>query len=246
MKNPLLLLPVIAAALLTGSCKKSDIYKSIDGCPVSTTINSSYLNDAKEIVYQRILSGEPVLDSGQPVFNQDELNRVLSAIQSVYALHTPLTDSIFNVYQIHTFKTYVLDAITLQVDVNSPEIKNLVGDKATGNPDFDGLMAQYGFSYNGAYPPSSTLPFMDISSNTWYNLQPLVNSFKTFSFIHGAQSEGSAGDGNNITYQINGNMRTIDFSYGFGDCPAGCGGRIIWEFSVDQNCKATYVKTTGK
>ncbi len=245
MKNHLRIV-LLAAALLAGSCKKSNTDQAIDGCPISPSINSAYLNDAKEIVYQRIISGQKVTGSNQPVFNQDELNRVLSAIQSVYVLHTPLTDSIFNVYQVHAFKTYVLNSIEMQVVMSSPEIQNLINGKPTGNPDFDGLMSTYGFTFNPTYPPSYAFNFMNIRSANWYNLVPLVNSFKSFSFIQGAQADGSIGDGNNITYQINGNTRTINFSYGFGDCPAGCGGRIIWSFSVDENCKATYLKTTAK
>ncbi|HEY8781268.1 MAG TPA: hypothetical protein VIM16_06620 [Mucilaginibacter sp.] len=232
----------IAALLLSISCKKSDIYKSIDGCPVDSSISTNYLNDAKEIVYSRILSGDHVSDSNQPIFNQQELDRVLSAIQSVYALHSAQTDSIFNIYQIHAFRRYLLNSVILQVDINAPEIKNLTKGNPSGNVLFDDFLAKYGFSYNTAFPPGATLPFINFTTNTWYNLQAILPVFKSFPFILGAQADGSAGDGNNITYRLNGNQRIIDFSFGYGDCPAGCIGRSTWEFNVDENCRASFVK----
>jgi hypothetical protein len=242
MKNCLFI--ALFAALFCASCKKSDSFNNdVAGCPIDTAISNGYLNDAQEIVYRNILAGANVQGSNQVQFNQRELNKVLSAIQSVYALHSPQTDTVFNVYKIHTFKFYVLNSIILQVNINAPEIKNLINDKVTGNPPFDALMAKYGFVYNALYPPSQQLPFFTLNSNTWYNMQALVPLFKQFSFVLGAQSNGSAGDGNNITYQINGTNRILDFSYGFGDCPAGCLGRKIWEFSVDEHCKATFTRS---
>jgi hypothetical protein len=244
MKNCLFI--TLLAALFCGSCKKSDSFnKDVAGCPIDPAISNGYLNDAQEIVYRNILAGVSVQGSDQVAFNQQELNKVLSAIQSVYALNSPQTDTVFNVYKIHAFKLYVLNSIILQVNLNAPEIKNLAIGQPTGNSSFDTLMAKYGFTYNNntLYPSTSQLPFFAINSNTWYNIQALVPLFKQYSFILGAQSNGTAGDGNNITYQINGTNRILDFSLGFGDCPAGCGGRQIWEFSVDEHCKATFVKS---
>jgi hypothetical protein len=243
MKKIILLFLIVP--LLSDGCKKSAIYKSIAGCPVDSSINTNYLNDAKEIIYSRILSGDQVLGSNQPIFNPQELDRVLSGIQSVYALHSAQTDSIFKVYQIHAFRLYVLNSVILQVDINAPEIKNLIGGKPTGNVLFDNFLAKYGFTYNARLPPGADLPFINFTSNTWYNLQALLPVFKSFSFISGAQADGTVGDGNNITYQINGNVRTLNFSHGFGDCPAGCIGRSTWEYTVDENCKATFVKFTS-
>jgi hypothetical protein len=244
MKN--CLLTALLAVLFCISCKKSNSFNSdVAGCPIDTAINNAYLNDAKEIVYRNILAGANVQGSNQVQFNEQELNKVLSAIQSVYALNSPQTDTVFNVYKIHTFKLYVLNSIILQVNVNAPEIKNLVIGQQTGNSSFDALMAKYGFTYNTytLYPATQQQPFFALNSNTWYNMQALVPLFKQYSFILGAQSNGTAGDGNNITYQINGTNRILDFSIGFGDCPAGCLGRQTWEFSVDEHCKATFTKS---
>jgi hypothetical protein len=241
MKNLILVLLVVA--ILSNACKKSDSLKAIDGCPVSSFINANYLNDAKEIVYRRILSGNQVLNSNQPEFSQLELDRVLSAIESVHALQTAQTDSIFNIIQIHTFKHYVLNSIILKVNLNAPEIQNFINQKPTGNQAFDGLLAKYGFAYNDSSPPSAILPYLDIKSNNWYNIQGLTPYFNQFPFIQNAEGDGTVGDGNDMTYTLNGTKRTINFSIGFGDCPAGCGGRKTWEFSVDENCRANFVKT---
>ena len=244
MKNCLFI--ALLAVLFCTSCKKSDSFNNdVAGCPIDTAISNAYLHDAREIVYRNILAGANVQGSNQVPFNQQELNKVLSAIQSVNALHSQQTDTVFNVYKIHAFKLYVLNSIILQVNVNAPEIKNLINGQPTGNSSFDALMAKYGFTYNNysEFAPTSQVPFFSINSNTWYNMQALVPLFKQYSFITGAQSNGTAGDGNNITYQINGTNRILDFSIGFGDCPAGCGGRKIWEFSVDEHCKATFTKS---
>jgi len=239
----ILLLVISLAAFFLSGCNKSDNLKSVDGCPIDTVISNNYLNDAQEIVYQRILSGDYVMDSNQVQFNQQEIDRVLSAIQSVYALHSAQSDSIFNIDKIHTFKLYVLNSIVLQVNINAPEIKNLVNGQPTGNAAFDDLLAKYGFTYNARYPPTQSLPFFNITSNTWYNMQALLPLFKQFSFIQGAQSDGSIGDGNKIIYQINGTTRTLNFNIGLGDCPAGCTGSYSRQFTIDQNCKATFIKS---
>lgn len=233
---------MLVVAILCNSCKKSDSLKAIDGCPVSSLISTGYLNDAKEIVYRRILNGDHVSDGNKPEFNQQELDRVLSAIQSVYALQTTQTDTIFNIVRIHTFKHYILNSIVLKINLNAPEIQNLISQQPTGNAAFDALLAKYSFTYDSTSPPSPTLPYLTIKSNNWYNTQALIPYFKQFSFIPSAQSDGSVGDGNDITYTLNGNTRTLNFSIGFGDCPAGCGGRKTWQFNVDENCKAGFVK----
>jgi len=229
-------------ALFVCSCQKGTTLASIDACPIDTMVNDQYMNDAKEMLYQNILKGVKVQDSDQPVFNQTEVNRVLSAIQSVYAMHTPRTDSIFNTDKIHAHKIYLLNSVIIKVDVNSPEIKNLVSGKPTGNADFDALLAKYHFTYDGRYPPDANLPFMGLYSDTWYNMKGMVPLFLKYPFIQGAQANGTVGDGNNITYRTSRTSRILDFSIGFGDCPAGCGGRITWEFSVDENCHATQVR----
>jgi hypothetical protein len=237
-----LILPIFIVFILTNSCKKDANLTAIDGCAVSAYVNTNYLTDAQEIVYRRILSGAQVQGSGQPEFNQDELDRVLSAFESIYALHTPTSDSMFTTLKIHTYKVYLLNSMIFKVNMSTPEIKSLITNHTTGNATFDGLMTQYGFSYDGKYPPVTDLPFATFNSANWYNMNGLLPLFSKFPFVSLGQSNGTVGDGNDITYQINGNVRTVEFSIGFGDCPAGCGGRKRWQFTVDANCKARFVK----
>ena len=215
----------------------------IDACPVDTLVAAQYLNDAQELLYTRILSGQQVMGSNQALFNQTELNRILSAIQSVYALTSPERDSVFVRYQIHAFKYELLNSLILGVDINAPQIKNLVSGKPTGDAAFDGLVDQYHFVYNSALPPTDVLPYLTLNSTTWYNMKALVPLFSSFSFIKNVTVNGLAGDGNNITYQTQGTNRILDFSHGYNDCPAGCGNRTHWVFQVDDNCHAVFLKT---
>lgn len=238
-----LFLILLCAVCLIPACKKSNSQSIIDACPIDTLVADQYIHDAQELLYTRILSGQPVAGSNQALFNQTELNRILSAIQSVYALASPERDSVFVRYQIHAFKSYLLNSLVLGVDINAPEIKNLISGKATGNAAFDALVNQYHFVYESSLPPNANLPYLTLNSADWYNMKVLLSRFSSFSFIKNATVNGLAGDGNNITYQTQGTNRILDFSHGYNDCPSGCGSRAHWVFQVDDMCQASFLKT---
>lgn len=62
------------------------------------------------------------------------------------------------------------------------------------------------------------------------------------SIIFADSDKYCTGDGNYIGLERNGDVATITFSIGRGDCPAGCTYRKFWEFKVLGD-KAYFIKS---
>jgi hypothetical protein len=179
-----------------------------------------------------------------PELDSLEIDKILKIINSVYNLHSILTDSILNYYKIHAFHCYSFNSINLSVDTSLAEIQNLAnGIIPTGNSALDNVINTYGFdSVKTAYSYPS-FPWLTIYTKNEYNMLPVERDFNNLPQIIIAEfNKGCIGDGMNIQLLRTANTATITFSIGWGDCPAGCIYHRYWEFNV-TNSIASYVRT---
>ena len=224
---------VLICFLIIGCEKESISYRQ--DIEIDTFLLNNYLDDAKQLYVKEINA-----DSTHPNYNialldSKKINKILSLFQAVYNLKSPESDTIFKVYKIHTLFCYSLNSIVLKVNTDAPEINNLsMGIIPTGDQQLDDLLITYKFDsvrLSYSYP---SFPWLSVNTEESYNLIPIINAFEKLPSVLIAENNGGCFDGNNIEIINEGEKTTLDFSIGFGDCPAGCIYRKHWKFIIEN------------
>ncbi|HEV2670300.1 MAG TPA: hypothetical protein VGU74_04355 [Gemmatimonadales bacterium] len=69
--------------------------------------------------------------------------------------------------------------------------------------------------------------------------------FGAITGVRFAEPDGLIGDGNNIAGSIEDARVLLDYSVGYGDCPAGCTGRRFYHFAVHDEGTVDYLGASG-
>lgn len=227
--------------LLAFSCKKDPVTN--DHCQVSQEVRDRHAEDARRLLFREIYQDSLHPDRHTAAFNQDKLTVLLQAFQAVYSLNIPERDTVVETFGIHTYPDLGLYSIALLVDPEAPEMAEMIAGNPTQDPVFDSLLAAFALS---EVSPSLFYPefnWVTLISETPWNLFPFCEELETLDFVYIAEpGGGAAGDGNNIKLIRIGNQLELDFSIGWGDCPAGCIYRRHWIFRVDEHCNATLLE----
>lgn len=237
---------ILTLLSVSSACeKKSNVKDGPGTCEHSKEIEKSYLEDARQLLFREIYrdsSAHP--DFTNPRFDPAKLDEILNAIQAVYDLRVPQRDSVFLKHKIHTFPRLGLQSISIKVDTSSIEVQKLVNKQPTGNALLDSIVTAFKFNEvqtSYSYPDFN---WLTIISDEQLNLFPIIKELRTLPFFHIVEFGGGAvGDGNDITMERSQGVIKLDFSIGWGDCPAGCIYRKHWVFEVDKNCNASFIKS---
>lgn len=199
-----------------------------------------YLNDAEQLTLRHIINEQlPEQDSIE--LPQDHIERIHKALIAVYnATDTlPSAKKVVEVYQIHTFPSPTTNRLIMGIDSSYAWVQEwIAGNTLTGNPDVDDLINTYNLTLNhvGIFGNWASL-LTDNSLNT----VALGNAFEAIDGVLYASPEGVFGDGNDIemlNYSVD--EITLTYSFGWGDCLAGCIYRHYWEFTIDENCEVVF------
>lgn len=215
----------------------------LDLVKLDTFIINNYYIDAKNLYSYEIFHDSTHFNRYNPIPDTSEITKILKIIQTVYDIDSPVTDTIFNFYKIHTRFCFSYNSIYLMVQTDQPEIINLShGIIPTGNEQLDELLEMYKFDSVRTSYGYPDFPWLTIFSKNEYNLIPIVPKFdKIPSIILTDWERGYCiGEGNTIALQRFQDYAEIIFSIGFGDCPAGCIYHKYWEFHVAES-KAIYI-----
>jgi len=238
----------IAAFALTACHKKCDDHthqQPGDGCTTSDNIRARYTESAYQMMMRSYLADTSLAQYHQAELSTKERDRLLGLIQAVYNTSSPQRDTIFNVYSIAEYPLVSLYDLTLQVDANAQEGKNLMAGKPTGNTSFDALLAKYGIdSFRNGITPGAFWVFA--RTDVPHNMVQVAKELKAFPFIYSSEAGGYVGDGDRIKLNTFECFAApcpveIDFSIGRGDCPAGCTFRRHWVFHVFDDCTVQFV-----
>ncbi len=225
------------------SCKKSDDLQP-SNCYYSDEVDALYREDAQRLLFYEIYSDSLHEDRDKPFFDEYKIDLILNAFQAVYDLDIPARDSVVEKYNIHVFPWLGMRSISLQTDTASEAVKKLIQGETTGNDQLDDLISKYHFSEvtTSLYYPDFN--WITITAEQPLNLIPFIQELESFPFFYKAGFGGGAvGDGNTIELTREGNILKLDYSIGWGDCPAGCIYRKHWVFAVDDECHASFLQT---
>ena len=243
--KPVISITLISIFVTLASCSKTEPLlnePALKGCTISTAVDTAYRQDAKVMIFRNILMDSTHADRNNPNLNTAEIDALLQKINAVHRLSIPARDSVFNKYHIHTHPVG-LRQMHFQVDTTAPEIQNFIAGQPTGDSIFDQLIQQYQINTVRTALSYPSFNWLYVSTSVDLNLIPVAEEVEQLPYIYLAEYGGYAiGDGNNITYTEKNGITELDFSIGWGDCPAGCIYHKHWVFEVDEECTASLVK----
>lgn len=154
-------------------------------------------------------------------------------------------DSVFNIYKIHTFRNPETHSIIVAVDSTKSWVQKWrMGQRLTENSQIDALMINYDLQlvnyYNWSFLHAAVL-----ESVKPINIYALGKKFQSIDGVIFAEENRTVGDGDDINASIETEFLSIEFSRGWGDCPAGCISRHFWLFHVKFNGNVNFVSSYG-
>ncbi len=214
-------------------------------CNATAALAARFHFAAKARAFHRQVQG---LGDSTTIAIPDSLyQRVLKALINVYQLtNNPARDELFT--YVHSFAgplNFSPTSIYLAVDSSETWGKNLQnGIFPSGDLVVDNLMNTYLLKAR-LFFVSSGKRWLIVDSPFPLNTFALSKAFSGAAGFYVAEPRTIAGDGDRTEIQSWDNPMVIDFSHGWGDCPAGCIFRHYWRFSIDTACQATFIQSWG-
>src|SRR6266581_3564098 len=192
---------------------------SVDDSRVPAELRAAYLEDARLLAFRDLLakgySEIPIpREAVQPYYN------ALVAVYNATAL--PSRDTVVDVYRIHTLGSPATRSLILQLVGTEPWVQRLAQREIpTGYPAIDSLLARYSLSVGSVFAPHDGDVLLTLTAPEPLNMIALAALFGGIAGVRFAEPNGVVGDGNNIAGSIE-DAVLLDYSVGYGDCPAGC------------------------
>jgi hypothetical protein len=211
---------------------------------ISGPLQNAYREDAARLALRSIL------EAGGAGRNEVRLPPALvstfyNALTRVHAMNHPARDSVVEMYRIHTFPNPATHELIVGVDPGQEWVQRWQrGDRLTGNSSVDRLMEEFNLQLERYYPWSSGHAVV-LRSAAPLNILALARRFSDIRSVRYAEPNGFGGDGHDIRARLMNSGVRLDYSVGFGDCPAGCIGRHTWSFLVDSSGHTTYLGSSG-
>jgi hypothetical protein len=169
---------------------------------------------------------------------------LFNALSRVYAVEHPARDSVVELHRIHTFPDFPLHEVLVGVDPAQSWVQEWQsGNRLTGEPTVDAPMQADGLElvrYYGWISGNAVL----LRSNQPLNTAALSRRFTGIAGVRYVEPNRYAGDGNDIRARIQGGAWRLDYSFGTGDCPAGCTYRRTWSFLVESSGAVRFLGVT--
>lgn len=217
-----------------------------DDSSVPEALRSAYREDAARLALRHLTA------SGDPARSDVELPATLvaslyNALVHVFnARDLSARDSVVDLYRVHTFPNPDVLSVTLGLDSTAAWVRSLrEGGVPTGNAQFDELVDTYDLELERYHDLQIIYDLAALRAAAPLNTIALAPMFRDIEGVLTASPQTWFGDGNDIRASAVSDGWRLDYSRGFGDCPAGCTGRYTWMFRVDADGNVTYEGTTG-
>lgn len=212
-------------------------------CKGQEHVWNSYKEDAYRLTVRRIHRNNSCYKDS--IFLPNTLtDTLLKALVAVYYAPLKASDSI---RAVHTFPHPSLYHLDIAADSNLTWMKRLRLNRfPTYDTLIDSLFNRHYLYYSG-YIAFRKQPYhvVYVKSDSMLNILPLTDVFKTVPGVYYSNSGNAYGDGNNITDSIFPTHIELNYSIGWGDCPAGCSYRRFWKFRVYWDCSVEFVSSEG-
>jgi hypothetical protein len=216
--------------------------------PVSAGLTAAerlaYEEDAVRLALRHLAAtGSPSRHLVEPP--AELVTSLFNALTAVHATSHPVRDTIIEVHRIRAFPNPAVYEFMVNVDPAAAWTHAWRQKQAlTGNATVDEMVAKYGITVREYYHWS----FGEVAllrTARPLNMKALSARFAALPGVIWAEPNGYMGDGNDIRASAASGGWRLDYSIGFGDCPAGCINRFTWSFSVGATGTVQYLGSTG-
>lgn len=216
-------------------------------CNAPDSVRVKYQEDADRMALRRVYSDlSNYTDSATIPSHWSDT--ILNALMSVYNVDSiPARDTVFKMFNIHTFANPVLNSFYLAADSNLFWMQQIHKNVfPTGIDSFDNLMIKYKLGLLRYYPlPAFDYHIVVFESKGNFNFEVISNLFDSLQGVLYANRYSVAGDGNDIKAKMDSTFTDLVFSKGWGDCPSGCIQRRYWKFRAFKDCSVSYLGSYG-
>ncbi len=218
-----------------------------DDSTVPESLRNEYWEDAAWLALQKAetIGGKP----GEEIeFPSGLVQTLYNALIHIYnASEFPATDSVVNIYKIHTynwFYTSNFGIFAIGVDTTIPWVKKWQqGQTLTGNPRIDHLFNCFDLSLG--YFDDSRAEAILVETRP-VNVSALPERFEGIEGVRYADmGSHNIGEGYDIAAETGNNYWQLDYSAACGDCWVGCALRHFWRFKVYSDGQVEFIGGWG-
>lgn len=205
-------------------------------CNVAHDVTTLYGDDVFVVATQLLQ-----LESSEVLIGESYQNEALRLLNAVYQSNSPARDSAVVQFNIHDYAATATKRLFMAADESHVWVQNLKNGLPSGNPIVDILVDSFDLSIH--YENFLGVFVIEMPSN----VVPahLAQEFSNISGVSYAEVQATEGDGNRIMVNPQFGYTDITYSYGFGDCYAGCIGRWNWVFRVYPDCTTVHLSSYG-
>lgn len=182
-----------------------------------------------------------------PQFWRDSMMRPLLAVYHATAL--PARDTVVTLFPIRKPYSDTLNYVTFAADTAVLWVRNLRdGVFPTGQATIDSLIQQLGLSlyqYEAPVSPWSPMGKFTLISDSNFNTVAATNQIEALPSVYEYQLMYWMDGSQNIADTIYEDRIELTYTYGWGDCPAGCNWSRSWKFIVYPDCSVQYGGSYG-
>lgn len=254
MRNLLILIIIILSFSLF-SCEKntSPLHEipseitlreitSSDDSHIADSIRSLYRTDAARLALNHVYQNK-LPDTASVNIPQQLIDSFYSGLIHIYNCTTITSvDTITKIRPVHTLPYVSLYHIWVHVDTSYNWTKQWEnGFTFTGNDAIDSLLIEYELEL-GSY---SFYPDVSLKTHKPLNMRTLGKIFEKISGVIFAVPDVLVGSGDDLEANLESLWIRYIFSFGWGDCPAGCIHRRFWEYTVSDSGEVRYWGSYG-
>lgn len=246
MKRLPLLLFALFCLQITNSTIAQPVPSSCDG---PSNLLAKYKSDAWQMTYRRLTEqNSPALNGvtlPEPV--RDSILRAIFAVFNATSL--PARDTVFNQFDIRTYKAIDLQRVEVLVDTTFGwTLQWLDYQSVTGNSWIDFLSVEYGLSVDTVVVLPDWVSYdaaVKLKTAQFVNPNFLAGLIANSTGVQLAHALEYGGDGDDIFFETKPDWIELTFRHGWTDCPTGCVFHRDWLFKIYPDCSVEFVAAYG-
>jgi len=215
-----------------------------DDAALSDSVRALYRTDAGRLALRHVRADST--EAAHRVRLPDRL--VETFYNSLIHVHTAESlqgrEEVVEEFGIHTFPRPVVvhELIVSPDSTASWKTAWESGNRLTGNEAVDRLVQEYDLQL-AEYDDSFSYGLL--RSATPLNIPALAGRFERIGSVRYAEPVGYGGDGSDISATLGDDFVELRYSFGYGDCWAGCIHRHYWTFRVYEDGRVTFKGESG-
>jgi hypothetical protein len=216
-----------------------------DDTMVPGQMKTFYREGAARLALREVRESTPLQDAS-PEIPAEKAENYYRALVHVFNMNSAWSDTVTKIIPIHTFPDIEMKQMIVSfvdgLDWTTPWRD---GDRFTGNPSVDSLLTRYDLHLLKYYDwPWAHAVVLE--SRRFLNIPAVAKKFAAVDGVRYAESNSRMGDGNNIQAEwTDPLLLKLTYSFGYGDCPAGCINRRFWDFEVHINGTVNFLRAYG-